>query len=60
MLRVPQYTAEILFPNGMVSTYGKELRMIQKMDGTAEIITEERRLIMRFIDPIITLFKNGM
>lgn len=57
---VPQYTAEILFPNGMVSTYGKELRMIQKMDGTAEIITEERRLIMRFIDPIVTLFKNGM
>lgn len=56
----PQYTAEILFPNGMVSTYGQELRMIQKMDGTAEIITEERSLIMRFIDPIVTLFKNGM
>lgn len=56
----PHYTAEILFNNGMVSTYGKELRMIQKMDGKAEIITEERRLIMRFLDPIITLFKNGI
>ena len=36
----PQYTAEILFENGMKTTYGKELRMIQKMDGSAEIITE--------------------
>lgn len=58
--RVPQYTAEILFEDGMKTTYGKELRMIQKMDGTAEIITEERSLIMRFLDPVIALLKNGI
>lgn len=57
---VPQYTAEILFKNGMRTTYGKELRMIQKMDGTAEIITEKRSLIMRFLDPLVALFKNGI
>lgn len=56
----PQYTAEIVFPKGMVTTYGKELRLIQKMDGTAEIITKERRLIMRLLDPIVALFKNGI
>lgn len=56
----PQYTAEIVFPEGLVTTYGKELRLIQKMDGTAEIITEDRRLIMRFIDPIMALFRNGI
>ena len=56
----PQYTAEIVFPEGLVTTYGKELRLIQKMDGTAEIITEDRRLIMRFIDPVMALFKNGI
>ena len=56
----PQYTAEILFENGMKTTYGKELRMIQKMDGSAEIITEERSLIMRFLDPLVALFKNGI
>lgn len=56
----PQYTAEILFENGMKTTYGKELDMIQKMDGTAEIITEERSLIMRFLDPLVALFKNGI
>ena len=44
----------------MVTTYGRELRMIQKMDGTAEIITKDRRLIMRFLDPIAALFKNGI
>lgn len=56
----PQYTAEIVFPDGMVTTYGRELRLIQKMDGTAEIITQDRRLIMRFLDPIAALFKNGI
>ena len=56
----PQYTAEIIFQDGMRTSYGKELRLIQKMDGTAEIITEERNLIMRFLNPIITLFKNGI
>ena len=56
----PQYTAEIVFPDCMVTTYGRELRLIQKMDGTAEIITKERRLIMRFLDPIAALFKNGI
>lgn len=56
----PHYTAEILFENGMKTTYGKDLRMIQKMDGSAEIITEERSLIMRFLDPVIALFKNGI
>ena len=44
----------------MVTTYGRELRLIQKMDGTAEIITKERRLIMRLLDPIAALFRSGI
>lgn len=56
----PQYTAEVVFPNGMKTSYGKELRLIQKMNGTAEIITEERSLMMRLIDPIVTLLKSGI
>ncbi|OUN77854.1 HlyD family efflux transporter periplasmic adaptor subunit [Bacteroides sp. An51A] len=56
----PQYTAEIVFPNGMKTSYRKELRLIQKMNGTAEIITEERSLMMRLIDPIIALLKSGI
>lgn len=56
----PQYIAEVVFPNGMKTSYGKELRLIQKMNGTAEIITEERSLMMRLIDPIVTLLKSGI
>ena len=56
----PQYTAEVIFPQGMRTSYGKDVKLIQKMNGEAEIITEERSLIMRFIDPVVSLFKSGI
>ena len=56
----PQYTAEIMFPSRLKTTYGKELRLIQKSNGIAEIITGEKTLIMRFLNPIVALFKNGI
>ncbi|MEA3494710.1 MAG: HlyD family efflux transporter periplasmic adaptor subunit [Bacteroidota bacterium] len=43
---------DVYFPNGMISNYGKELVFSQEMQGTAEIITEERRLIEKLINPI--------
>ncbi len=52
------YYAEVLFPQGMKMSYNRELPMIQQMDGSAEIVTEDLRLIERFILPIISLFKN--
>lgn len=52
------YIAEVTFSGGMRTTYRKELPMIQQMDGTAEIITEDMRLIARFFQPIVSLFKN--
>lgn len=52
------YIAEVVFPAGMQTSYKKELPMIQQMDGTGEIITEDMRLIERFIRPIVSLFKN--
>ncbi len=52
------YYAEVLFPQGMKTSYNRELLMIQQMDGSAEIVTEDLRLIERFIQPIISLFKN--
>ncbi len=52
------YTAEVIFPDGMTTSYKKELPMIQQMDGTGEIITEDMRLISRFIQPVVSLFKN--
>jgi len=42
----------------MVSSYKNKFRFIQQMDGTAEIITKDTRLIERFVQPIESLFKN--
>ncbi len=52
------YLAEIDLSQGLITTYNKELPMIQQMTGTAEIITEDMRLISRFFNPIISLFRN--
>ena len=53
------YNVEVYFPNGLVSTYNKPLPFIQDMDGEAEIITVDQRLIELFIKPIKSLFYNN-
>lgn len=52
------YNVEVSFPNGLESTYHKTLPFIQDMDGEAEVIIREQRLIEHFIEPIISLFRN--
>lgn len=52
------YVVEVIFPNGMTTSYNKELMLIQRMDGEGEIITKEMRLIERFIQPIRALFND--
>lgn len=39
----------------MRTTYNREIGFIQEMNGTAEIITEESRLIYKFINPLKAL-----
>jgi len=38
-----------------MSSYSLQLKLVQEMDGTAEIITKEMRLIFRFINPLKAL-----
>jgi multidrug efflux pump subunit AcrA (membrane-fusion protein) len=52
------YIAEIDLINGMRTTYNREIGFIQEMNGTAEIITEESRLIYKFINPLKALVTN--
>lgn len=52
------YIVEISLPNDLVTTYKKQIPLIQEMDGVAEIITKDQRLIMRFIEPIRALFDD--
>lgn len=53
------YVAEIELSNGMTSSYRENLKFIRQMDGTAEIITKEMRLITRLINPLRAFFDNG-
>ena len=46
------------FPADLRTSYRRELPLIQQMDGTGEIVTEEMRLIEQFIQPVVSLFKN--
>jgi HlyD family secretion protein len=49
---------EIEFPDNLTTNYGKTLDFSQEMSGTAEIITEDMRLIERFFNPIKSLMKR--
>ena len=52
------YLAEVILPNGLVTTYGKKLAYLSGMSGSAEIITAERRLIERIFQPVRLLVDN--
>jgi multidrug resistance efflux pump len=59
---VPQqenYLLEVqLDSKQMTTSYGKTLPFRQEMSGTANIITENRRILSRIFDKVISLFKN--
>lgn len=52
------YMAEVEFSKGLKTNYGKQLEFGQEMQGSAEIITEDIRLIERLFNPIRALLKK--
>lgn len=48
------YTVEITLVNSLKTNYNKELPFSQEMQGVAEIVTKDRRLIERLVDPLIS------
>ncbi|GIQ58261.1 hypothetical protein Flavo103_13970 [Flavobacterium collinsii] len=48
--KISSYLVDIDLPNGLKTNYGVELNFHAEAKGTAEIITEDRRLIERFFD----------
>lgn len=52
------YYVEIELPERLKTTYKKELPPQQELSGTADIITEDMRLIERLLNPIKSLIKN--
>ena len=54
------YSAEISLPNGLVTTYKKTLPISQEMTANIEIITEDMRLIERFLLPMKRVWKENL
>ncbi len=52
------YTAEIKLKNNLITNTNKRLPFKQEMQGYAEIITKDRRLIERLIEPLVSVFKE--
>ncbi len=53
------YFVEISLNEGMKSSYSEQLKLVQEMDGTAEIIADEMRMIYRFINPLKTILNKN-
>jgi HlyD family secretion protein len=52
------YSLEVDLPDGLLTSYGKDLEFSQEMQGTAEIITENIRLLERIFKPIKAILKK--
>ena len=52
------YVVEVELPQNMKTNYNIPLKFSQEMKGTAEIITEDLRLIERFFNPVKSMLKH--
>lgn len=52
------FTAEIVLTGGLTTSYQEKIKFIHQMDGTADIITKDTRLIEKFLSPIKSALKN--
>lgn len=50
------YSADVILPKGLMTSYGDRLPMVPQGTGKAEILTEEISLLMRFFNPIKAVF----
>ena len=53
------YFVDVSLTDGLKTTYGKTLEFHPEMQGEAEIITEDVRLLLRIMRPLEALFKNN-
>jgi HlyD family secretion protein len=53
------YVIEVEFPEGLTTLYKNKLVFSQNMQGTAEIITEDRSLLSKIISPLHYLFSKN-
>lgn len=51
------YSVEVDVSNGLETTHGKTLGYYQQMEGTAEIITEDRLFIGRLFEKVLSIWR---
>lgn len=54
------YNLELEFPDGLRTNYNRKLEFSQSLQGTAEIITDDIRLLIRILNPLKALFKKHL
>jgi len=54
------YLINVSLPNGLKTTYNKTLEFKQEMQGIADIITEDMRLIERIFNQIRYIFTSSV
>ena len=54
------YIVEINLPDGLKTTYNKELPYLPEMQAQADIITEDMSLLERFFMPLRKIWKEGI
>ncbi|HCY80374.1 MAG TPA: HlyD family secretion protein, partial [Xanthomarina gelatinilytica] len=52
------YYIDVALPQKLITSYNKVIDFKQEMRGSAEIITEDLRLIERFFYQLINIFKR--
>ena len=53
------YLVEIALSDSLVTSYGRTIPFAQELPGTARIITEDRRILDRVFDQVLSLVKNN-
>jgi multidrug resistance efflux pump len=48
-----KYLVRVVFPRGLVTSYGKRIPFRQEMRGVGSVVTEDRRLIQRIFDQLL-------
>lgn len=57
---IKSYMVDIQLPNGLRTSYNKELPFLPEMEGQADIITEDISLLERFLMPIRKVITEGL
>lgn len=58
--KVNYYVVEINFPKGLITTYNKRLPFLSKMEGKADIITDDLSVIERLLLPLKEILTKNL